>query len=283
MRYPVRSFLLAAVVPFALAACAGDLARPVTDGPQSGAGDVAATEHSVQVRTRFVVTDLDQLPEDIDLSRLTVNVGAIFLEPIGGSERNVSFANRTPVSLDFALADGDFSLPGPALELPWGGEFAVSVQVEPPNTELDDDKAASGTSSVAVAGMWTQHHVVTDLVSDEPSPLPWREKSRLLDPIEIASAVEFEFRSQSVVRIQLAEVALADSGDYELTLSIRLADWVRESVMPALQVEADRRLDPVRAFDTVPMLDVDVDNSVEADAYGIEGLVGDIDVHASRR
>lgn len=283
MRHSVRSFLLAAVVPFAFTACADDVARPGTDGTEEEVTEVGTTEHSVQVRTRFVVTDLDQLPADIDLSRLTVNVGAIFLEPIGDSERDVSFANRTPVTLDFALADGDFALPGPALELPWGGEFAVSVQVELTNTELDDDKAAAGTSSVAVTGTWTQRHVVTDIVADEPSPLPWREKSRLLDPIEIATPVEFEFRSQSVVRIQLAEVSLADDGDYELTLSIRLADWVRESVVPALEVEADRHLENVHAFDAIPMLDVDVDNAVEADAYGIEGLVGDIDVHASRR
>lgn len=263
--------------------CAVDATRPAETGTSSDGGEVAGVEQGVHVRTRFVIADIDAIPENVALSGLTLNVGAVFLEPIGSSQRDVTFANRTPVTLDFDIEHGRLALSGPSLYLPWGGDFAVSVQVEPADTLVDDRKDGHASSSVVATGVWTQRHTVTDVVADEPSPLPWRQKERLQRPVEIVSPVDFAFRSDSVVRIQLAEVSLAENGDYELTLSLRLADWLRESVVPALEVEAERTIEPFAEFDSLRAISVDVDNDVESEAYGIEALVGDIDVHASRR
>lgn len=245
--------------------------EPIEEWPENRPGvdtGVGVVEHGVRVRTQFEITDLDQLPEDIDLSQLMINLGAIFLEPIRDGDRGIAFANRTPVTLDFSFIGGDFVLPGPVLDLPWGGEFAVSAQIEPINT-------ANG-ASIVTTGTWTKQHIIANIADNESFPITHNNFLHLLDPIEIAIPIEFEFLSSSVVKIQLAEVSLTDDGECELTFSIRLADWIRESVVPLLESEVGSGPYSIDAPNVIPILDV-VD-IVNTNVYDIENLIGDTNV-----
>jgi hypothetical protein len=232
---------------------------------------------AVTVHTRFVLSGMDEVESDLMLDELFVNVGSLVLEPSVGD--GVAFASREPFELDFDVAQGQVDLQGPDLQLPYGGEFFVSVQLEPGATEVSADKAAGDTGSLVARG---HYYVEADVDADEPSPLPWEPKG-MQRSRSFAQYVDFVYQSNSVVRIQLGEVNLTASGDYELLLDVRVGAWLEDDVFPLVLDERERR---ENAGDAAPTSLYDPDDVTATDAVideggeGLEGLVGDMGVGA---
>jgi hypothetical protein len=254
----------------------------------TGATATRTQDATVTVRTRFVVAGADRVDSEVALDRLYLHVGSLLLEPIEETP-GVSFASREPFALDFDLANGQTVLAGPVMTLPYGGDFAVLVQVEPREVERDDAKEAAPSSSVEVDGRWYYTDIVDGVAprSDEPSPLPWRQGAeKSADGRAYTQELDFVYRAADVARIQLAEIEMNEAGDYDLTLTLRVDAWLERDVLPAL---ADLVVPhPDRPFD-VPDFDDPAEEGeplepiLDSDRVALEGLVGDIETSTARR
>lgn len=271
MRHWTRLAVLALLPAFA--AC-GDVPVSDTSGPTSSLHDdtPSKVEQGLVVQTRFELAGADTAAERLELERLSLNIGAVILEPLDDRAGQASFVNPLPFTLDFGVVDGDTSLLGPELVLPYGGRFAVSVLLEPASSTGDygDKSEADADSSVIAAGLWNPG---SDAVA-EPSPLPWMPKAD-------ESLVPFIYRSDAVVRVALAEVTLDEDGVYELVMTLRIGDWLEGDVIPALEDQLHRR----RArpdFSRLPIEGEDVEEPLDTASTDIEGLASGMDVAANR-
>lgn len=242
---------------------------------ESSTEDVTAVQ-AVTVQTRFVLSGHDNVESDLMLDELFVNVGSLVLDPADGE--SIAFASRDPFELSFNVANGDIDLLGPELQLPYGGDFFVSVQLEPSATEVSANKAADDDGSLVARG---HYYFEAEVVADEPSPLPWEPKGSRRSA-NLTQHVDFVYQSNSVARIQLGEVSLTDSGEYELLLNVRVGDWLEDDIFPRVLDERERRDSrgdvPTRLEGTD---DVDLEEAVlDEGGEGLEGLVGDMGVGA---
>ena len=242
------------------------------------------SEQGITVRTTFNVEGLDA-ESAVEVDSLFLNVGAIFLEPIDEDRNSYTFANREPFELDFALNDGVASLSGPEMQLPFGGDFAVAVQLEPAGGEGPEKDFVADRLSLSVEGSWTHIMHVGGLDASEPSPLPWREAeetdAKALDDIVLLESVPFAYQSDRAARIYLDDVSLADDGSYELVMTVRLGDWVYDTVIPALEQQvANPDLMTIELIDTEG---VQLEAVLDEQGLGVEGLVGDMGVRAEQR
>ncbi len=245
-------------------------------GTDDSAAENGTDVQAVTVQTRFVLSGHDNVESELMLDQLFVNVGSLVLDPADGE--SIAFASRDPFELNFDVARGDVDLMGPELQLPYGGDFFVSVQLEPTATEIDSDKADDDEGSLVARG---HYWFDVDVVADEPSPLPWEPKGSRRSH-NLTQHVDFIYQSNSVARIQLGEVSLTDSGEYELLLNVRVDDWLEHDVFPRVLDERERRDGegniPTRLEGTD---DVDLDEAVlDEGGEGLEGLVGDMGVGA---
>ncbi|MFT4704453.1 MAG: hypothetical protein ACI81R_002158 [Bradymonadia bacterium] len=244
-------------------------------------------EQALTIRTHFVVEGLDAVGDRVGLERLYINVGALLLEPLDGTS-SVTFSNREPFALEFDIASGEYQIAGPEMQLPYGGEFAVMVQIEPRDTELSGDKDASDYSSVEVDG----HVLVMSEVDpgnpegDEPCPVPWMpgDKSNELCRSYVQE-VPFSYRIEEVARVHLAEIRLDDQGEYDLTLRMSVGAWLADDVLPAIEdlTRQGRQTDGWAAIDLNDSEGADMAQSILGDGFGIERLVGDIEATTDRR
>ncbi|MFT6395924.1 MAG: hypothetical protein ACJAYU_000666 [Bradymonadia bacterium] len=233
-------------------------------------------QQPVTVQTRFVLSGHDNVDSELMLDQLFVNVGSLVLDPADGD--GIAFTSHDPFELNFDVASGSVDLMGPELQLPYGGDFFVSVQLEPSATEVGSNKAYEDDGSLVAYG---HYYVEPGMVADEPSPLPWEPKG-VRRSYNVTQHVDFVYQSNSVARIQLGEVSLTDSGDYELLLNVRVGEWLEDDVFPRVLDEQERRDSrgdvPTRLEGTG---DVDLDEAVlDEGGEGLEGLVGDMGVGA---
>lgn len=244
-----------------------------------GMDDLVRTDQAVTLRTRFVLAGVETVDptstEDVvALSQLFVNVGAIFLDPADDS--SVAFSSRNPFELNFDAAAGTTDIYGPELQLPVAGDFFVSIQVEPNDVVVSDDKADDAGHSLVVHGEYTERSEV-DLAGDEPSPLPWEPKD-MQSRRSLAETHDFTYRSSAVARIQLGEIQLREKGAYELVLTVNVADWLRDDVLPAVRVHVETAGDdaevPERFDEAVDF----VESVVDDEGAGVHSLVGDIGI-----
>lgn len=269
-RRSLVSTLAVGAVSAALGGCVEAGWMPGTEpGPEANAPGAQASAPLV-VQTQFVLGDVDGF-DDLELDEISVNIGAIFLDPVDGA---VAFSTRTPLHVHLDLAAGERTFAGPSLALPFGGDFGVSVQVEPP--EITDGKALSARDSLVVSGRYL---AIDEPDLDEPSPLPWRPKN-LQTSTSIERSVPFTYRSGAVARLAVGEVALDDAGSYVLTLRVDLEGWIRDELVPSLDAASDDHSRPVvtaRLPDDSGVAELQV---LEDHGSGLEGLIGDIDVGA---
>ena len=269
------SVLIAATALFAGCAEVPQTAGFTTSGDGTVSGSVS--QNAVTVQTRFVLSGMDEVQSELMLDELFVNVGSLVLDPSDGD--GIAFASREPFELQFDVARGEIDLRGPDLELPYGGDFFVSVQLEPGAVEVDANKDHEEEGSLVARG---HYYVEADINADEPSPLPWEPKG-MQRSRSLTQHVDFVYRSDSVARIQLGEVSLTESGDYELLLDVRVASWLEQDVFPRVLDERERR---ESVGDDVPTsLDgtddvASVDSVLDEGGEGLEGLVGDMGVGA---
>lgn len=276
----------------ALGLCACDdagLETPELVVPETEVASASKTERGITLQTRFEIVGAQELSHAVEIERLYVNVGAIFLDPIEDEESAASFASRLPVELDFAPVDGVDSLLGPELVLPFGGDFAVSVQIEPTFDYHDNGpKAREDDTSILVQGLWAPNAGADydyerprfdpeDRV-EEPWPLPVQPKDR----VDAANTtLPFSYRSDAVVRFQVAELELDEEGVYELVLTMHVKDWMEEAVIPALETAAEqRRRQQIDRFTDEELV---FEDPLETVGVDLDGLIGDFGVNMSRR
>lgn len=259
-----------------LVGCADEQGMPTVD-PRT-TSDVVTSEQPVRVSLRFHLEGVDDV-DAVALSDVFLNVGAVLLEPIDDTSGS-AYASRQPFGLAFAPAHGVLDLDGPSLELPAGGAFAVSILIEPGERALYEPKDGDDAISVGLDGEFL---TTTDPHADEPSPLPWRPKAFGL-PLDSDRErwQAFSFRSDDAMRMQVADVRLEQGDEYVLHVSVRLGDWLRESVLPVLTASSDNAV-----VDT-PAADVDEDEITVVDGtlaedVELDGLLGDIDIWARAR
>lgn len=277
MNLPKR---LASVFAIALMATVGCAEVPQSAGfasselPNGG----ATSQQGVTVETRFVLSGLEGVQSEVALDELFVNVGQVVLDPSDGD--GVAFASGRPFGLSFDVARGAVELDGPTLELPYGGHFFVSVQLEPGAVQVSDDKGDDSDGSLVARG---HYYTAAEIEADEPSPLPWEPKGGQWSR-NLTEHVEFVYESHSVARIQLGEVRLTGTGDYELVLDVRVGSWLEDDVFPRVLEERERRTEegdvPTSLGDTDGVTDVEA--VLDEGGEGLEGLVGDMGVGARR-
>ena len=269
---------LAALFTAASIALLGGCADPIDGGDERTIvdGDGESTTETrtdlLEVRTRFVLEGIDDLDSAV-IDRLYVNVGAIFLDPIERAEGGVSFANRLPFSLDFDVDSRTRTIDGPTMYLPFGGDFVVSLLLEP-------QQVGEGDLTVEVEGAYLEEadFVNNSFRSGEPMPLPWRTNSfHANTDRSLQQYVDFRYRSNRSARIELDSIELSETGQYDMTLTVNLGDWIDQIVLPAVQ---QRGSNP---FQVVLDGEVLVENEFYEAELGIESLIGDIGVSTSAR
>lgn len=269
----------AIIIATAVASMTGCAELPQSAGFESSAhgADDSTVRQGVTVQTRFALSGLENVQSEVMLDQLFVNVGSVVLDPTDGG---IAFTSGEPFGLSFDVARGTTILDGPALELPYGGDFFVSVQLEPGAVQLSDDKADDSDGSLVARG---HYYATADIQADEPSPLPWEPKGREWSR-NLTEHVDFVYESHSVARIQLGEVRLTGTGDYELMLDVRVGSWLEEDVFPRVLEERERRTET----GDVPTSLEGAEDVADAEAVfdeggeGLEGLVGDMGVGARR-
>lgn len=273
-----RSMMPVALLAVAMATgCAEDVtATPsASTDVHTEAGD-SKVEQGLTVQTRFEIVGWDDAADVLDVERMYLNVGAIFLEPVTDGSA-ASFANREPFALEFRPTEGGVSQLGPEMILPHGGTFAVSVQLEPTTTMDGDKDADDAASSVVVDGRWTPSTPSSSSEERrfEPSPLP-------CIPKEADGRIPFSYASDAVARFQVEEITLEGDGVYELVVTLRVGAWLDETVVPALENEVtrQRRSGDLERF-AANFFEL-VDSRAEGDTVGIEGLFGGMDVTTRR-
>jgi len=239
----------------------------------------------------FVLEGLDDLPEGVVLDELHLGVGAIFLEVVG-DDSGIAYANHTPFQLHFDDLTGNQIVEAPRLTLPHGGDFQVSVQLEPqvlvgPVAEAEAVARAEGDpqeSSVMVSGTVSDVTYDDDDGSeDEPVPLPWL-------PPEISEAVSglqrtqigipFSYSTDRTVRFVVDEVHLTGGSTSQLIMRLQVGTWVEETIQPALiSALSDIADNPVD--DGNVEQELDLDEKVEAVGDGMDGLIGGMDVEVN--
>lgn len=273
-----RTWLPVTLLAVALAGgCADDVVSAPSSSPADSADNGGSkVEQGLTVQTRFEIVGWDDAASVLDVERLYLNVGAIFLEPVEDGAA-ASFANREPFALEFRPEDGVVSELGPEMILPHGGTFAVSVQLEPASAVDPDKDADDEAASVVVDGRWSPGTPsnTSDERRFEPSPLP-------CIPKEADTRVPFTYSSDAVARFQVEEITLEGDGVYELVVTLRVGGWLDETVVPALEneISRQRRRGDLEQY-AVNFFEL-IDAAADGDAVGIEGLFGGMGVTTRR-
>lgn len=250
-------------------------------------GDAQRTEaFPVEVMTRFVVEGTNDLDERLHVDRLFMNVGAVLLDPVDGAA--ASFSSREPLGLEFDLSEGVAEQYGPDLLLPYGGAYAVTVQIEPTEVDVIRSKEAQPGSSVEVGGVYFVESPEPAVDEDEPSPLPWTPKEAD-KPGEsdaahslAADTVPFSYTATDVVRFRLDEIQLDDEGQHVLTFVIRLDEWLEGDLLPALE-QQDAERHPLQQLDVdAAQGDDDFERQVDGERVGFDALIGGMEASSAR-
>lgn len=191
------------------------------------------SEGALQVTPLFRVTGLSGA-EEIFLQDLYLGVGEVRLEPLGDVDE-VVYVTRTPMHLHFDLAAGEWVLEGAPLTLPHGGDYLVSVSLEPV-------EGVDAPHSVQINGLFARKgeaagplHVPT---ADEPMPVPWRDPT---DAGEVGCAptsrrvewVPWTYTTQRPMDVMLNDVQFVEEADEQsLVITFDLQEWLEEAFRP---------------------------------------------------
>jgi hypothetical protein len=241
--HTLRALLCALLIAASLCAlgCAA-----VDDDPTAGADQEASFALSPTITVRAS-------RPDIQLDRLFIGVGNIFLEPIDAPGASlISAANSLP--LTFTLDEtGTATLRLPEVPIAHAGRYLVSIAVEPllvpdladwPSPILES--APKDGFSIMIQGLLmhelSQPSSDGDTRKDEPEPLPWRLKglpdilsSDLSpDPAPSVECIPFEYQSDRTGFMRLGEVKLSAERS-ELIINIDLGYWIDAAVVPIIE------------------------------------------------
>ena len=278
-----------------LCAMATNMSCAILDGDTAGTSPspdaLSIMQQPVFLEPVFVLEGIEELPDGMILEELHVGVGAIFLEVVA-DDTGIAYANRTPFQLHFDVVSGTNIAEAPRLTLPHGGDFQVSVQLEPqilvgpaaPQTiaslEGDPEEASLLVSGALYETDYTNEDDEGGTI-DEPVPLPWYPDDDVEEAVSglrrTVRRIPFTYSSARTVRFIVDEVHLEGGSSNQLVMRLQVATWVEETIKPALYSAlsdiADDGIDS-----TVEDENIDLSDRLESAGGGMDGLIGGMDV-----
>ncbi len=207
----------------------------------------------VQVVPEFRLDGLDGLQKELLVQDVYLGVGEIRLEPLGEQSNEVVYVTREPLFLHFDTTSDEVSIRGRELMLPHGGDFLISIRLEPLNSKKHEFRPVDG-SSVRVNGIIAHEDKdkkisFNDLVATgEPTPLPMRN-----GPYTVAKQdeekegpidwVPWTFVTSNVATVMLNDVHFEQDNDsaQKLVISFDMSRWLNDFAAPiSAAVEASR-------------------------------------------
>lgn len=274
-----------AVLMSATAGCA------ILDGDEvtENTGETAATtvQQPVFIAPVFVLDGLDELPRRIHLDTLHLGVGAIFLDLIDESDDGVIYANETPFQLHFDIENGQVVAEGPLMVLPRGGDYQVSLQIEPrpflrnrPEDSIRSLQDNPDEASLVVTGT-VKDSSWSDDDDDEEEPIPdtwlpegFEDVHRLT---RTTSEIPFAYHSDRMVRFTIDNVQLIGGSSIELVMQLQVGDWVVETIQPALD-NALGDMSREELEDPLEGRDINLNEQLDEMGDGMDSLIGGMDV-----
>lgn len=243
------------------------------DETASGEG----ADGGLTVTPEFRVMGLDAAGEEVYVQDLFLGVAEIRLEPLGEVDE-VVYVTRSPLFLHFDLAAGEWELEGTPLTLPHGGEYLISIRLEP------GEGGSEQSHSVRMNGLLARQSVAGGVVdvnsSDEPMPVPWRlhgdtEESTRMD--KRVDWVAWTYASERPVSVVLNDVQFSDVlEEQSLVITFDLSGWLAEAFRPiqvAVEATEGEAFDPGRDRGAAVEA-VDVSKDLDEFGAGVEELSG---------
>lgn len=262
-----------------------------TAGSSSSADGLSIMQQPVFLEPVFVLEGIDELPDGVTLEDLHLGVGAIFLE-ILEDDTGIAYANRTPFQLHFDVLGGKNVVDAPRLTLPHGGDFQVSVQLEPqilvgdPSTvavasvEGDPEEASLLVNGAFYETEYTQDN--DDGTIEEPVPLPWIPDDDVDEAVSglrrTVRRIPFTYSSRRTVRFVVDEVRLEGGTSNRLVMSLQVGRWVEETIKPALYNALSDLADQGLENDEFDRENIDLTDRLDSVGGGMDGLIGGMDV-----
>lgn len=227
----------------------------------------------ITIVPEFRLEGLGTLGEGFVLDEVSLGVGEIRLEPLGdplgnGADEAI-YVTRSAFALRFDVSSGEAKVVGEPILLPHGGDFMISIRIEPAEA-LVRDAEEDESASVRIDGMMARYinPNLTDLhATGDPTPLPMKggaaqDPESLVPPVRW---VPWTWSTQEVGLVVLNDVHFSDDPEQKLLLRVDLDNWLQEAVAPiTAAVEAastastpsnegrpDRRREPVNVNERV--------------------------------
>jgi len=247
------------------------------------ADDVAtdpAAEGGLTVTPEFRVMGLDAAGDEVYLQDLFLGVGEIRLEPLGDAD-GVIYVTRAPLFLHFDLAAGEWDLQGTPLTLPHGGEYLISIRLEPLGSNVSEESCAH---SVRMNGLLARQAASDGVVgvnsADEPMPVPWRLHGEGSDGPRMDKRVDWvawTYATERPLAVLLNDVQFSDSEEEQsLVITFDLSGWLEEAFQPiqvAVEATEGEALEPTGDRGT-RVEAVDVSEDLDDFGAGVEELSG---------
>jgi len=268
-----------------LAACAA-----VDDDAGARTGiDSHTVQQPVILEFVFELEGLDELPDGLTLDELHMGVGGLFLEQLD-TDSGIAYAHPRPFQLNFEIKAGSVVARAPNMTLPQGGDYQVSVQLEPQilrSPEVSSGVVASvgdgEEASLSVSGTVNEatYPLPGDDSEDTPVPLPWYpdEAEESGDLRRDIAARSFTYISDRTVRFSVDQVELLGGTRNELTLRLDIGAWVAETIQPALAEFLGAEQPDQEGAESPLKDDIDLTEPV-GELDGMDALIGGMDVEA---
>jgi len=267
-----------------------------TAGSSSSADELSIMQQPVFLEPVFVLEGIDELPDGVTLEELHVGVGAIFLEALD-DDTGIAYASSTPFQLHFDVLSGSNEAEAPRLTLPHGGDFQVSVQLEPqilvgpgsiPNVVASSEQPDEASLLVNGAVYETEYTQGDDDdgTIEEPVPLPWIPDDVDEDMSGLRRTVyriPFTYSSRRTVRFIVDEVHLVGGSSSRLVMRLQVGKWVEETIKPALYNALSDLADQALQGEFDRGENIDLTDRLDSAGGGMDGLIGGMDVEVDKQ
>lgn len=214
-----------------------------------------AEEQALHITPRVEITGLQELDPAIFLQDLYMGVGEIRLEPLSDDLDEIVYVTRTPLFFHFDLASGQYTLEGAPITLPHGGEYMISIHLEPIKDGLEDEGWFG--KSIRIDGLIAHTSTSDDddnergnsSKSNEPMPLPWLTDGEDPNPgIKTTEWVPWTFYTHGTADLTLNTVRFSDTSDQSLVISIDMLHWLDDVIVPITAAAVDEHIEDQEAI-----------------------------------
>jgi hypothetical protein len=216
------------------------------EAPEAGPAEVGAEEvvqsQRVTITPEFHLEGVADLGEGISLQHVCMGLGEIRLEPLGEQSDEVVYVTRSSLFLDFDVARGEVSVVGEPITLPHGGEFMISIRIEPIDPSMDSLQRLEDRS-LRIDGLMARF--LGDegglVATGEPTPLPMQDEGkrdgRVTTPVKW---IPWTYSTREVGLVLLNNVQFEGDGEEQrLLIRFDLREWLSDALEPISAAVAD--------------------------------------------